>query len=186
MASPSIRSSNVWQVEGGDDILQIKNQSGTNLGGIDSTGAGFGSLAGGVGTPAGIDTQIQFNNLGAFGADSRLVFQPVTGNFTVNGLGSKFITSGDSNLNRVIVQLGDILVVAGEVGSALAMGSDGPMFMSSFSDSVSLRSAASDKIIEVDSSGNLGFFGKAPATQPSTPVTLGDVIAALRALGLVA
>jgi hypothetical protein len=32
----------------------------------------------------------------------------------------------------------------------------------------------------------LGFYGQTPAAQPATPVTLGDVIAALQTLGLVA
>jgi hypothetical protein len=32
----------------------------------------------------------------------------------------------------------------------------------------------------------LGFFGATPATRPAAPVTLGDVIAALKTLGLVA
>jgi hypothetical protein len=32
----------------------------------------------------------------------------------------------------------------------------------------------------------IGFFGATPAAQPATPVTLGDVIAALQTLGLVA
>lgn len=35
------------------------------------------------------------------------------------------------------------------------------------------------------SGGRVGFFGVPPAAQPATPVTLGDVIAALQTLGLV-
>jgi hypothetical protein len=45
------------------------------------------------------------------------------------------------------------------------------------------------RMIRADNSGGtplLGFFGATPVVQPATPVTLGDVIAALQALGLVA
>lgn len=49
MASPTIRASNVWQTEAADDILQISTPRGPVISGIDSTGAGFGALAGGGG-----------------------------------------------------------------------------------------------------------------------------------------
>jgi hypothetical protein len=40
--------------------------------------------------------------------------------------------------------------------------------------------------VQTDPSAPLGFFGATPVAQPAAPVTLGDVIAALKALGLVA
>lgn len=43
--SPTRRASNVWEVNAGDDILQVISRSGSPVGGIDSTGAGFGALA---------------------------------------------------------------------------------------------------------------------------------------------
>jgi hypothetical protein len=45
------------------------------------------------------------------------------------------------------------------------------------------------RMIRADNAGGapaLAFYGVAPVAQPATPVTLGDVIAALQALGLVA
>lgn len=44
MASPTTRSSNVWEINSGDDVLQVTGQGGIVLGGISSTGAGFGAL----------------------------------------------------------------------------------------------------------------------------------------------
>lgn len=41
-------------------------------------------------------------------------------------------------------------------------------------------------VFEVKADAKIGFFGQTPATQPSTPSTLGDVISALQTLGLVA
>jgi hypothetical protein len=41
-------------------------------------------------------------------------------------------------------------------------------------------------VIASVSTEKVGFFGAAPVVQPGTPVTLGDVIAALQSLGLVA
>lgn len=49
-----------------------------------------------------------------------------------------------------------------------------------------IADASTATLIEAESEGKLGFFGASPTTQPATPVTLGDVIAALQALGLVA
>lgn len=42
------------------------------------------------------------------------------------------------------------------------------------------------EIVQVQAGKLLGFYGAAPVTQPATPVTLADVIAALQSLGLVA
>jgi hypothetical protein len=70
MSSPTPRANYVWETNGGDDILQIKNRLGSSLGGIDVTGAGFGALAGGSSIsngvasagetplPAGVPTQL--------------------------------------------------------------------------------------------------------------------------------
>ncbi len=41
---------------------------------------------GGGGTPAGVDTQVQFNNAGAFGADPTLTFNPSTDTLSTSGL----------------------------------------------------------------------------------------------------
>lgn len=58
--------------------------------------------------------------------------------------------------------------------------------------SVGLQSDGGISIVQVDENGvnvaaaAVGFFGKSPVARPAAPVTLGDVIAALQALGLVA
>jgi len=43
-----------------------------------------------------------------------------------------------------------------------------------------------ENTLAVSADNKLGFFDHAPAARPAAPVTLGDVIAALKALGLVA
>lgn len=40
--------------------------------------------------------------------------------------------------------------------------------------------------VQANTPGNLGFYGATPVTRPAAPVTLGDVIAGLQALGLFA
>lgn len=42
--SPTTRASHVWEVNGGDDVLQVAVQGGAIIAGIDSKGAGFGTL----------------------------------------------------------------------------------------------------------------------------------------------
>lgn len=42
-----------------------------------------------------------------------------------------------------------------------------------------------DQMIQFKSGPQVSFFGVSPVSQPAAPVTLGDVIAALQALGLV-
>lgn len=60
MSSPTTRASNTWEVNGGDDLLQLTKPGAGILGGIDFTGAGFGALAGGS-TPGGAIGDLQFN-----------------------------------------------------------------------------------------------------------------------------
>jgi hypothetical protein len=67
MSSPTTRANNVWEVNGGDDILQVISQSGASLGGIDSTSAGFGNLAGGGSGSIGLQGDLQLaTGAGAF------------------------------------------------------------------------------------------------------------------------
>jgi hypothetical protein len=60
-------------------------------------------VIGGGGTPAGSDTQIQYNNAGAFGADSGLTFNQTTNTFTATNDWEvfrtyiKFSSNGDTN-----------------------------------------------------------------------------------------
>lgn len=84
MSSPTTRASNIWPVEGGDDILQITGQGGAVLGGITAGGAGFGALAGGGGgTPGGSNQQIQFNNNGVFGGIPGAIYDSGTDTLTL-------------------------------------------------------------------------------------------------------
>lgn len=111
MASPTVRASNVWEVNAKDDILQITAQKsgGQVLSGIDSTGAGFGALAG---SPAGTVGDVQFNNNGVFGTidtissgsvanvdpdSGTFVLTLTTGAFVFTGASLIAETSGDCN-----------------------------------------------------------------------------------------
>lgn len=49
MASPTTRTQNAWETQNGNDFLQLINNTGTVLGGIDVTGTPFGALAAGGG-----------------------------------------------------------------------------------------------------------------------------------------
>ena len=87
-----------------------------------------------------------------------------------------------STANGTVFQVVDesnfvFIEAAGGFETALAAPAGGNLF---------LTSAAGATRIAVSAGGNLGFFGQAPAAQPAAPVTLGDVIAALQTLGLVA
>lgn len=62
-------------------------------------------------------------------------------------------------------------------GTYVAIGSTGVY------DGVHLQQLG-NSILVGGGAGSLGFFGHSPATQPATPLTLGDVIAAGQALGL--
>ena len=58
----------------------IKTVNGNSL-----LGSGDLTISGGGGTPGGSDTQVQFNDGGAFGGDSGLAFNKTTGKLTVGG-----------------------------------------------------------------------------------------------------
>jgi hypothetical protein len=79
--------------------------------GIDGGGGGGG------GTPGGADTQVQFNNAGAFGGDARLAWSAAFGQLSIFGnlyvdldiqvigtanIGGSLTVSGDLNLNSVV------------------------------------------------------------------------------------
>jgi hypothetical protein len=101
MSSPTVRASNVWQTEAADDMLQISNPRGPVISGIDSTGAGFGALAGG-GMPGGTTGAIQFNsgtgftNANGISAGSTALISS-EGNFIVQSVGHfSFISTGNT------------------------------------------------------------------------------------------
>ena len=58
----------------------------------DTSGNGSWQTPAGGGTPGGVDTQVQYNNGGAFGGMAALTFNNVTGAITVN---AAFATNGD-------------------------------------------------------------------------------------------
>lgn len=51
----------------------------------------------GGGTPAGANTQIQYNNAGAFGASSSFTFDPTTNDLTLGGVDANFTMKGITN-----------------------------------------------------------------------------------------
>jgi len=93
LTNGSVPSANVPTIVFAKDGTNIASQSGINL--IEGTGVTISGVnnptnnrvdytinASGGGSPAGSDTQIQFNNAGAFGADSGLTFNQTTNTFT--------------------------------------------------------------------------------------------------------
>lgn len=84
--------------------------------------------AGGGGSPAGNDTEIQFNNMGAFGASSRLVFAASGNNgaLTVgnanNGVASITVGQNDTGGGNALISAGD--VASGNGRGLLVQGSN--------------------------------------------------------------
>lgn len=57
------------------------------------------SFGGGGGTPGGANTQVQYNNAGAFGGDSQLVYDPATTKLSVGVAGGNGYTGSLQNAN---------------------------------------------------------------------------------------
>lgn len=84
--------------------------------------------------------------------------------------------SNDFNGGQVDVRGGSGATQGGAVNVSGGSGAtDGPLNLGTFGGPINIGT----------SSSQIGFFGVPAVTQPSAPVTLGDVIAALQSLGLV-
>lgn len=77
-------------------------------------GSGWASFGGG--TPAGADTQIQYNSSGAFAASSTFVF-----NYTTNRLGINAIPTHEIHVSRTVGNVPSIFIEGEKSGSAAAL-----------------------------------------------------------------
>lgn len=146
MSSPTTRASNIWPVEGGDDILQISGRGGAVLGGITAGGAGFGALAGG-GVPGGATTQLQYNNAGVFGGIGSATFDGAS-TLIFSDPNLQFeVLSGPTQSNGFVISSTGVEIVGGEAGSFLQLEADS---------TVSITSDNSDVTFNADN-GNISF-----------------------------
>lgn len=148
-----------------------------NLAAIRSDGSS--ALPSGSGTPGGADTQVQFNNAGAFGGDPNLTWNTSTGSFNAqspSGLSSIGLDGSSENVTLVA----ENFITFSAVGAAgifsnteLDLDSIGPIQ------------------IGLQPSTQIGFFNTAAISQPTitgakagnTALTL-SILATLTALGL--
>ena len=75
-------ANDLFTIRGIDYTFPANNGDASQVLTTDGSGNLSWETAGGGGTPAGSDTQIQYNNAGAFGADSGLTFNQTTNTFT--------------------------------------------------------------------------------------------------------
>ena len=98
----------------------------TSTGGTVTITNGAGTInleaAGGGGTPAGSDTEIQFNNAGSFGASARLTFNSGTNALTVgSALGGTPVSFNQSAGNAAGDPGGEIISTSGAFGQLSAL-----------------------------------------------------------------
>jgi hypothetical protein len=82
----------------------------------------------------------------------------------------------------------DGFVLVGNNGDSISISHSGgrSRLVAASGSSWTIEDAGNAQLIEVTGDSKMGFFGVAPVVQPAAPITLGDVIAALKTLGLVA
>lgn len=99
MAQPTKTAQNTWQSLSGEDFLQCINSSGGSVvGGIDSTGAGYGALLSGGGAgPATKTLYVDGNRTDAYTADGS-IGKPFT---TIMGAVNQVIANGDNSLSVI-------------------------------------------------------------------------------------
>lgn len=120
------------------------------------------AASGGGVVPGGADTDVQFNDAGSFGGDSRFTFNKTTGAFTL---------SAGNNVN--------ISSIAGSINFTSPAGS-----------AVNLANAGVGNLVSL-SNGRVGFFGSLGTTQPTITGSrdandaLASVLTALAAMGLI-
>jgi hypothetical protein len=98
MSSPTKTSQNVWPTTPGEDVLQIQQQGGNIVGGIDSTGTPFGNLN--IGGGATVDTDSSLTGNGTSGSPlsvASVATSKISGNGLTLGLDTG--TSGILTLN---------------------------------------------------------------------------------------
>src|SRR5882724_8320562 len=115
-----------------------------------TTWANVGSGAGGPSTPCGADTQIQFNNAGACGADANLTWNTTTGLFTLGAFGtppyvrfnktagSMLMFFGAGGANELVITGSQATLAATEPGSNLSLLADTNAALTASNGSLSL------------------------------------------------
>ena len=101
-----------------------------------SNGSVVSEIGAGAGIPSGSNTQVQFNDSGAFGGDSLLIFDKststlTTANLTVNDtaiINTNSITIGDASLNTVISAA--LLDLGGQINANNSLGTAGQVLKS--------------------------------------------------------
>lgn len=179
MSSPTTRASNTWPINGGDDVLQIQGQGGDVVSGIDSTGAGFGALAGGGGAQGNLG-DAQFNDgtgalTDANSINSGALFRLDTfGNFTFDSSNSVSLAAGLAGETDLTLDQSSAAINI-DAENAISIGGNSP--------STSVRFG--------NGTCSLGFFNQAGITQPIVTgskagnVALTSLITQLAALGLI-
>jgi hypothetical protein len=92
-------------------IANIHITGGTSGQAITTDGAGNLSFSAVTTTPAGSNTQIQFNDAGSYGANAGLTFNKTTTTLTANN----FVASATANLGAV----GNVIITGGTSGQVL-------------------------------------------------------------------
>ncbi len=133
LMADNISASRLWQLPDADGTLALSVNGNT----ADAGGNITLSLSP---TPAGSNTQIQYNNSGALGASSQFTFDP-TGNFVANPDGGIALTSGTSTN----ISSGTSVTITATNGNA-SLRSD---------QSASLISTTSNAIVQVKDSGGI-------------------------------
>lgn len=83
-----------------------------------ATGLAWATSAGGGGTPAGADTNIQFNNAGAFGASNAFVWNNATNDFRLLGVDTGITLTGITN-EPPTPAAGDLHIYSKSVGGRM-------------------------------------------------------------------
>lgn len=174
---------------------------------MDSRPAFNSSFAGG-GSPGGVDTQLQYNNAGAFGGIAESTYS--AGSLTLSSTTFTFeVLSGAASLNGMVIAPSIIGIVAQQPGSQLELNSDSDLSITSDNGNVTFNAnngavAFAGKTITFASTGangikigsasgdRVGFYGGTSIVKPTvtgakagnTTVTL-SILAALAALGLI-
>lgn len=101
--APSKTAQNTWQSVSGEDFLQVVNsQGGGVLGGIDSTGTGYGSLTGSGGgftPPPTKALYVDNSRTDSYTADGSLL-KPFK---TIMGAVNQVVTNGDNSTNQYVI-----------------------------------------------------------------------------------
>ena len=98
---PNLTASGVLQASNVSNVRILGGTNGQFLKTNGSGGLSWATPAGGGGTPGGANGEIQFNDNGAFGANSGLTFNPSTSTLSVANISATIRTSAQPNITSV-------------------------------------------------------------------------------------